>query len=125
MDARFEIIDRLKRDSLADVDARTLDIFIEPDAYPQDGSNAEKASLVLQLLQQFRDEKHSKRCWQIQGDSGAGKTLFGQWLATDLWTNQNEWISIFIHLPAYPIKKRYFEKYLRKQCDFIHYDIEQ
>ena len=66
-------------------------------------------------IQQFLNSDN--RLMLLLGDSGAGKTLFGQWLTNDLWEHQQEWIPIFIHLPAYPIKKGYFEKYLRKQCE--------
>lgn len=60
----------------------------------------------------------------LLGDSGAGKTLFGQWLTNHMWQEQTQWIPIFIHLPAHPIKKGFFEKYLNKHCQLSEIKID-
>ncbi len=60
----------------------------------------------------------------LLGDSGAGKSLFGQWLVNYLWEKESEYIPIFIHLPTIKIKNGFLEKYLRKKCGLTKAEIE-
>jgi WD40 repeat protein len=64
------------------------------------------------------------RLMLLLGDSGSGKTMFGQWLANDMWEKGAPRIPLFIHLPQLKIKNRlncqklhkypFLEKHLEK-----------
>ncbi len=73
-------------------------------------------------IQLFFDS--DKKLMLLLGDSGAGKSLFGQWLVNDIWWKNSEIIPIFIHLPAIKIKAGFFEKYLKKHFDLSIKEIE-
>lgn len=61
----------------------------------------------------------------LLGDSGSGKSLFGQSLINSLWQGQTNWLPIFIHLPSVKLKKNFFGKYLRKKYDLSKIEVEQ
>jgi WD40 repeat protein len=65
---------------------------------------------------------NDKRVVLLLGDSGSGKSLFGQWFVNSLWMNKTGWIPLFIHLPMQKIKKGFLEKHLSKEC---HLNYEQ
>ncbi len=67
------------------------------------------------------------RLMLLLGDSGSGKTMFGQWFVNDMWEKNAPWVPLFIHLPRlkiknkinrdgahkYPFLEKYLEKYLQ------------
>ncbi len=68
----------------------------------------------LEEMESFLLSSHSLML--LLGDSGAGKSLFSQWVVNNLWEQQTIWIPLIIHLPSHKIKKGFFEEFLYQQC---------
>jgi WD40 repeat protein len=53
----------------------------------------------------------------LLGDSGAGKSLFCQFLVDELWRQPIKWLPMFIHLPLIFLRPGFvFETYLQEKC---------
>lgn len=95
------ILAKLREDIFGDIDARTMDTFIEPDAYPRADSDRNRTPLVPVMLEQLGNSNNFIRSWLIQGDSGFGKTTLSYYLCWRLWEGyqEGERLPIYIHLP--------------------------
>lgn len=70
-----------------------------------------------------------KRLMLLLGDSGSGKSLFGQCCVCELLATQDEWTPLFIHLPLLDIeiksnKVSFLERYLQNDCGLSTEQIE-
>lgn len=91
-----------------------LQLYIPAMLGASESVSTENRKDAIAEIQQFLNSDN--RLLLLLGDSGSGKTLFGQWLTNEFWQHPKEWMPIFIHLPSMNIKKGFFDKYLQKKC---------
>jgi WD40 repeat protein len=102
--------------------ATQLKLYIPTSLGGAEAATAEQRKDASGEIQAFLQS--DKRLLLLLGDSGAGKTLFGQWLVNDCWQRPSlDFIPLFIHLPAQNIKTFSLEKYLITQYEFTDRDV--
>ena len=85
--------------------------------------NSEQRINATDEIQRFLAS--DKRLLLLLGDSGAGKTLLGQWLVNEMWEHPMGWVPLFLHLPAIDIKEDFLNVYLRVQHDLLNDDVSE
>src|SRR5437016_5777328 len=102
-----------------------LDLYIPPEVSNFVG--AEKSEDAAKMVKQWL-EKRDSRCLLLLGDSGAGKTLFGQWLALNMIQAHQDDGRLPLFSPLLSQEnpeKDLIDRYLKIYCGLKKFEREQ